>query len=896
MKEKIYLVDISSFIFRAYFAIRQLATTKGIPTNATYGVVNMLLKFIRKHNPAHLVMVFDSQTPTFRKKISKEYKANREAPPEDLIPQFDQIKKFVSLYPFPSVQVDGFEADDLIASVIKLWKEKGIPLEEGGVAIPKNSEIVVVTGDKDLMQLVGNGVTLYDSMKEKVIDVEEVKERFGVDPTKVLDVLSLSGDASDNIPGVAGVGEKTAAKLISQFGSLENLYEHLDEVVGKTGEKLKIGKESAFLSKKLVSLDENVQLSGWKCMRLYPPQTEKLNDYFRELEFSRLISDSPSSDKKVLENNFQGELISSEDQLKKWVDEIKKEGFFAFDTETTGLDPFVCHLVGISLGLENKAAYIPVSHHYMGCPPQLSLAVIKKYLAPLFEDASLSKYAHNAKFDLEVLGEAGFLIRGITGDSMVASYLLNPEGAHNMDSLAMEFLQHTTIKFADVVQKGETFDSVELEKACNYAAEDAWVTFKLNKILSMCLIKEGLDEVYKNVELPLIDVLCTMEKTGVFVDKNHLNSMGKEFRERLSELENQIYQHAGTHFNINSPKQVAEILFVKLQLPPQRKIKTGYSTDVDVLTTLAKLHPLPQCLLQHRMLTKLLTTYVDQLLGLINPKTGRIHTSYNQTVVATGRLSSTVPNLQNIPIRTMEGRRIRKAFKAPKGYKILSADYSQIELRLLAELSKDEALVTAFKNEVDIHRLTASKLFGVDAKEISDSQRAIAKTVNFGILYGQSPFGLASTLEIPQSEAKRYIEDFYKQYPTVKIFKEEILNEARKKGFVTTWAKRRRLIPEINSKNQVLRNNAERTAFNTVFQGSSADLIKVAMIDIQRHVCTQLGVKMMMQVHDELVFEVPEEKMEEAKKQIQERMEKAMYSSVPLKVEVGVGEDWDSAH
>ncbi|OGQ08276.1 MAG: DNA polymerase I [Deltaproteobacteria bacterium RIFCSPLOWO2_12_FULL_40_28] len=896
MKEKIYLVDISSFIFRAYFAIRQLATSKGVPTNATYGVINMLLKFIREQNPAHLVMVFDSQTPTFRKKISKEYKANREAPPEDLIPQFDQIKKFVSLYPFPSIQVDGFEADDLIASVVKLWREGGIPLEKGETAIPQNSEIVVVTGDKDLMQLVGDGVTIYDSMKEKIIDVEGVKERFGVNPSQVLDVLSLSGDASDNIPGVSGVGEKTATKLISQFGSLENLYEHLDEVPGKTKEKLQAGKEAAFLSKKLVSLYESVQLQDWKCKRLYPPETKVLNDYFRELEFSRLISDVPSSDVQVLQNHFQGELISSEHQLKKWVDEIKKAGSFAFDTETTGLDPFVCHLVGISLGLENKACYIPVAHHYMGCPSQLSLEVVKKYLSPLFEDPALSKYAHHAKFDLEVLGEAGFLIRGITGDSMVASYLLNPEEAHNMDSVALEFLQHTTIKFADVVCKGETFDSVELQTACNYAAEDAWVTFKLNEILLARLVQEGLDEVYKNVELPLVDVLCAMEKTGVFVDENHLNSMGKEFRARLSELENKIFQHAGTQFNVNSPKQVGDILFVKLQLPPQRKTKTGYSTDVDVLTTLAKMHPLPQCLLQHRMLTKLLTTYVDQLLGLINPKTGRIHTSYNQTVVATGRLSSTEPNLQNIPIRTSEGRRIRKAFKASKGYKILSADYSQIELRLLAEFSQDKALVLAFQKGMDIHRLTASKLFSVSENEVNDSQRALAKTVNFGIMYGQSPFGLASLLEIPQSEAKRYIDNFYKQYPSVKDFKEQVLNAARQKGFVETWKKRRRFIPEINSKNQALRNNAERTAFNTVFQGSAADLIKVAMIDIHQHVCTKLGVKMIMQVHDELVFEVPEEKIEDAKKHIQEKMEKAIYSSVPLKVDVGIGEDWDSAH
>lgn len=888
MQKTLYLVDISSYIFRAYYGIRPLSTSKGIPTNATYGVITMLLKLIREKKPDYLVIVFDSPTPSFRKEIYKEYKANRDLPPEDLVPQFEQIKRFVKSYPLSSLQVDGFEADDIIATMVHQYHPQ------------KNQkiEIVIVSSDKDLMQLIGSGVKMYDGMKDQEIGDQEVEEKFGVKPNQVHDLLSLSGDSSDNIPGVPGIGAKTAAKLLKEWGDLKNLLDHAEELSGKLGENLKMHKTDALLSYQLVTLREDVPLkASWSDFKLGDPQISQLNEFYRELELNRLVQEDNSKlEEKIESNEKKYELITTQKDLEKWVQKIKRAtGGLSFDTETTSINPHIAQLVGLSFSVSpGEACYIPVGHHYLGCPEQLDKKLVLNILKPLLEDSSIKKWTQNGKYDMEVLFHEGVFVSGVCGDSMMASYLINPEGRHNLDDLALEYLQHKNILYSDVVEKGKTFDSVPLNQACHYAAEDADITYQLVSLLHPDLKKENLWDCYEKIEIPLIQVLYHMETHGVLVDRSFLNQLHGEFGNRLTKLVSEIYQSAGVEFNIQSPKQLANILFVKLGLPVQRKIKTGYSTDVDVLTTLSSLHPVPKLLLEYRMLSKLQSTYVEQLTALINPKTGRIHTNYNQTIAATGRLSSTDPNLQNIPIRTEEGRRIREAFIASPGYVILSADYSQVELRLLAAFSGDPHLMAAFKEGADIHQMTADKIF-VDIKDRKKA-RAMAKTVNFGIIYGQSPFGLAGQLEIPQGEAKKIIDEFYNQFPSVLKYKEKVLAEVAKTGEVRTWKGRRRLVPEIKSQNKMQKTNAERTAFNTMFQGSAADLIKVAMIHIDAKLQNRFKTKMIMQVHDELVFEVPEEELKSVSLLIQEEMENAIPCEVPLKVDIGTGTSWAKAH
>jgi len=897
MKKTVYLVDISSFIFRAYYGIRALKTSKGVPTNATYGVVTMMLKLLKDKKPEYLTMLFDSPVPSFRKEIYAEYKAHRPPPPEDLVPQFDHIKRFVSTYPFPHLQKDGFEADDLIATVTKR-------------AVKDGYQVMIVSADKDLMQLVDENVYLYDSMKDKVFGPKEVEEKFGVPPSRVGDVLALWGDASDNIPGVPGVGEKTATKLIQEFGSLENLLAHPEKVSGKLSEKIKNSKDQALLSRKLVDLHMQVPVDWkWEEFFLREADRQALNEFYREMEFNKLIDQSlevsasqqsgeSTSQQIGKSTNRDYELILTHQQLDKWIELIKKAKAFSFDTETTSLNFNEARLVGISLAIaKGRACYIPVGHSYLGCPEQLPIADVVQKLRPVFSNPFIAKYAQHAKYDREILMGVNLEVDGLAGDSLLASYVYNPETPHNLDRLSMEYLNETTIKFDDIVGKDQTFADVPLDKACDYSAEDADLTLRLIDELHPRLKENNLWSCYEEIELPMSQVLMEMEMSGVYADQDFLKELGREFSGKIRKLEEEIQQAAGREFNLNSPKQVADVLFVKLQLPILKKTKTGPSTDVDVLTELASSHPVPRLMLEYRTLAKLMSTYVEQLQRLVSSKTGRVHSSFNQTVAATGRLSSTDPNLQNIPIRTEEGRRIRQAFSAPKGSVIVSADYSQIELRLLAAFCKDPHLVEAFRKNDDIHRMTAEKVFGKKPEEVDARLRGMAKTVNFGIIYGQSPFGLATQLDIPNAEAKRIIEEFYKQFPSVLEYREDVLKQVRKDGEIRTWKGRRRLIPEINSRNQNLKNMAERTAFNTLFQGSAADLIKVAMIAISKRLkAEELKSLMILQVHDELIFEAPEGEVEILKKLVTHEMENAIPCEVPLKVEIGTGPNWAMAH
>lgn len=888
----LYLVDISSYIFRAYYAVKALKTSRGIPTNATYGVVTMLLRLIREKKPEHLVLVFDSPVPTFRKEMYPDYKANRPPPPEDLPVQFDHIKEFITAFPLPRLESAGFEADDLIATLVTRFKKE-------------ECDCVIVSADKDLMQLVGPGVVMYDSMKEKIFTPKEVEERFGVRPEQVVDVLALAGDASDNIPGVKGVGEKTAAKLIQEFKNLDHLLDSASQIKGKLGENLLHYKADALLSRQLATLHADVPLKiSLQEMKLPSPDVEHLNGFYKKFEFHRLIEETTllSGSEEAIAAKKQPhkgyDLILTEPDLDRWVDRLKNatEGF-SFDTETTSIDPMRAQLVGLSFSdKEGEGCYIPLAHSYLGVPPQLSAKKVLSKLGPLLINPNIAKFAQHAKYDMEVLARAGLDVSGLKGDSLLASYLINPEAPHNLDRLSLEYLNYTTLHFEEVVGKNKTFDTVDVETACRYSAEDADVTLRLIHCLHPLLEKEKLVDCYEKIELPLVTVLKRMEMSGVFVDIPYLQKLDEEFGKRLASLNAEIWENAGVEFNLNSPKQVAQVLFTKLGLPIIRKTKTGASTDVDVLTELAPLHPVPRLLLTYRTLSKLKSTYIDQLQRLVHPETGRLHTSYNQTVAATGRLSSSDPNLQNIPVRTEEGKRIRKAFQAPAGLVLLSADYSQIELRLLAAFSGDKNLIEAFKRGEDVHRMTAEKIFEKKADEVTDDLRSMAKTVNFGVIYGQTPFGLSKQLGISAAEAKKFIDSFYRQFPAVEIYRETVLREALKKGEVRTWQGRRRLVADLASKNQNLRNNAERAAFNTVFQGSAADLIKVAMIRIDRKLIElKLKTKMILQVHDELIFEVPEEEKEEVQKMIVHEMENAIPCEVDLKVDIGIGPNWAEA-
>ncbi len=887
-KSRLFIIDASSYIYRAFFALPHLSNSRGLPTNAVYGFTRMLLKVIKDHQPTHLAVIFDSKAPSFRKKIYQDYKANRPAMPEELQLQIPLIKRVVEGFKLKVVEKEGYEADDIIGTISQDSNAKGM-------------ETVIVTGDKDMMQLVSDKVTLLDTMKDRVTGREQVRERFGVEPGQVIEVLGLAGDSSDNIPGVPGIGEKSAMKLIQEFQGIDHLLESLDKVgKAKLRENLFSFADQARLSKDLATIDCAVPLEyDLEEFRFLEPDQQKLQAIFKELEFTKLIREF-TSQRQLSSEDYH--LILKEEELRKLVDDLQEAKRFSLDLETTAKEPMRAELVGLSFSFRaHQAFYLPVAHHYPGSPPQLDRDYVLRLLKPVLESNKFEKYGQNIKYDYIVLSHYGIKLAGVGSDTMIASYLLNPSHRnHNLEQLSQEWLDHKLISFADVAGSGKSskcFAEVELEQAKTYSCEDADVAFLLTQKLLPRLREEGLGDLFWKVEIPLIGVLAEMELSGVKIDQEALQKMSREFSLQLEGLIEKIYQLSGVKFNVSSPRQLREVLFERLKLPPGKKTKTGYSTDVDVLSRLAQSHELPAKILEYRNLAKLKNTYIDTLPNLVNPKTQRIHTSFNQTVTATGRLSSSGPNLQNIPVRTEEGRKIRRAFIPERGCKLLCADYSQVELRVLAHTSGDETLIQAFKKDEDIHSLTASEVFGCGPEAVTGEMRRKAKVINFGIVYGMSAYGLAKELGISPGEAQQYIDNYFGRYQGVKGYIEQTLKDAKQMGYVTTLLGRRRWLPDIRSENATVRQFAERTAINTPIQGTAADLIKIAMINISKCLARErLNTKMIIQVHDELVFEVPEEELSQVRELIREKMEGAMELKVPLKVDISWGGSWEEAH
>jgi len=895
-KPKLYLIDGSSYIFRAFYGIRQfLSNSKGLPTNALYGFTTMLSKVVRDEQPDYLAVVFDSKAKTFRHDMYPEYKANRDTPPEELAEQFPYFEPLVEAFNIVSLRQDGFEADDIIGTLAKMGEKAKM-------------EVVIVSGDKDMMQLVSPNVHMLDTMKDRRMAKPEVIDKFGVPPEQVIEVMGLMGDSSDHIPGVKGVGPKTATELIQKYGSINELYKNIDDIEKKKlKEKLETDKENALLSRQLVTIDTDMKLDcKVEDLKMREPHTDKLREMFTELGFKSLLENLPESSDggasaepapAKIESKY--ETIMDENALKALVTKLKKAKEFALDLETTSKSPTQAEMVGISFSwAEGEACYIPVSHRYLGAPEQLDKQMVIEALKPLLQDEKLKKFGHNIKYDLIVLANEGVELNGMAFDSMLASYVLDPsKRQHGMDALAMEILQHQNISYEDVAGKGAKqigFDEVEIEPASEYAAEDSDITLRLTHALQARLKDETL-KLYDELELPLINVLADMEMTGVLVDREHLKKLSGKLSRKLKKQEDEIYELAGEPFNINSPKQLGVILFEKLELPAKKKTKTGYSTDMSVMEELAEEHELPDKIVNYRQLSKLKSTYVDALPLEINQKTGRVHTSYNQTVAATGRLSSSDPNLQNIPIRSDLGKEIRQAFVADKSGWLLSADYSQIELRILAHLSEDPALIKAFKKGEDIHTRTAAEIFGQSLDEVDEDGRRMAKAVNFGIVYGLSAFGLSRQLKIAPGEAKAFIDQYFDLYKNVKTFMESTIEEARQCGYTVTIMNRRRYLPDLHSKNRQVRESAERIAINSPVQGSAADMIKLAMIRLHKKLA-KMKSKMIMQVHDELVFECPAGEKKDVEALVKKEMEGVWPMQVSVVVHLNWGKNWDEAH
>jgi DNA polymerase I len=886
----IYLIDGTAYIHRAYHAIRNLSNSKGFPTNAAFGFARILIKLIKEKSPEYAAMVFDSRGPTFRHEIYTDYKANRPSMPPDMASQIPFIKSITRGFNLPVFEQTGFEADDLIGTLAAAAEKNGF-------------EVIMVTGDKDFVQLVTEKSIIWDPMKDQVIDLNEVKSTFGVSPFQMIDVMGLSGDASDNIPGVPGVGPKTALLLIREFESLENLYNNIDRInKKKLKENLLAYKEQAFLSKKLVTINRGIDIAFEpEQLRLKQPDASLLTELFRELEFRQLQQDFFEDAPKKEKSYHAVQEIARLDQM---ITKMAEAGIFALDTETTSQDPMKAGLVGFSFSSKpDEAYYIPCCHTYEGVPDQLDLFTVLSRLKPLLENPGVLKVGQNIKYDWIVLLRHGIDLAGVSFDTMLASYLINPsKRAHNLDQIAIDFLDHKTIKFKDLVGNDKNisgFCDVSIDKAVEYACEDADITLAAKNILDEKLQHIGLKNLFDTVEMPLIPVLMRMEMRGIRVDKEKLEKLSNSYEDQIRQIECEIYQMAGEEFNIKSSQQLGCIMFEKLNLPVQKKTKkkTGYSTDVDVLTLLADQHSFPKLILRHRTLCKLKSTYTDNLIDLIHPETGRIHTSFNQTVTATGRLSSSDPNLQNIPIRTEEGREIRSAFIPIQGWEILSADYSQVELRILAHYSDDPILIKAFLEDEDIHTRTANEVFQIFPEMITPELRRHAKIINFGILYGMSPFSLSKQLGISQKMAKNYIDNYFARYKGVKQFIDRTIEEARKTRKTSTLLDRIRMIPEITSSNISIRGFAERIAVNTPIQGTAADLIKLAMIKVDEEFRRQnLKSAMLLTVHDELVFEVPPEELNMVSNLVKSIMEGIWELKVPLKVNVSRGENWSAAH
>ncbi|MHB1183664.1 MAG: DNA polymerase I [Desulfobulbia bacterium] len=884
--DPVYLIDGSAYIYRAYHAIAPLTNKSGLPTHAVYGFTNILLRVLREKAPRFLGIAFDVRGPNFRHEMYPAYKANRPTMPDDLACQIPYIKEIVAAHNIACLERQGVEADDLIASAAKKLAAQGHP-------------VIVVSGDKDLLQLVSESITVWDPMRDVFMDPAAVQKKYNIPVDRLLDFFALMGDSSDNVPGVAGIGPKTAEKLINQCGSLEGIYQHIETISqAKLREKLLADRENAFLSRQLIALKDDLASPELKEYEIPEPNQEKLQELYSFLDFSRLLKTPVSTAIALETTGFH--LITSEQHLQKVCHQLAKVPLLVLDTETTSLDPLVAELVGISLcGSAEEAYYLPIGHRDSDGNPvagQLPLALVRKILAPLLADPTLPKLGHNLKFDLPILENHGLPLNGPLWDTMIASYLLDPSRrSQKLDDLCLEMLGKRLTSFGEVTagdKRPDSFAYVAPEAAKDYSCEDVAGAFLLWQRFRPQLEAFGLWELFSDLEMALVPILVRMEQTGITVDQNQLQRLSEDFGLQLAELEKTIYAMAGEEFNINSTRQLGEILFAKLGLPQGRKTKTGYSTDVKVLESLARQHDLPAAILAHRSLSKLKNTYVDRLPELIHPTTGRVHTSFNQTVTATGRLSSSNPNLQNIPIRTPEGQKIRAAFVAAPGQLFLSADYSQIDLRVMAHYAQDPALLAAFRAGQDVHNQTAAEIFRVNAAFISPEMRRVAKTINFGIIYGISAFGLASQLNLSRKEAATFIERYFAHYAGVKRFMEEIVEKARQDGFVTTLLNRRRLLPDINSSNKASREFAERTAINTPIQGTAADIIKLATIAATRRISEQgLSAKLLLQIHDELVFEVPAAEIEKTAAVVKEAMEGVMQLDVPLVVNTVVGEN-----
>ena len=929
--KRLFLIDGNAIAYRAYYAFiqRPLMNSKGENTSAIFGFVTFLNRILTQESPDYIAVVFDTGAPTFRHKAYKEYKATRQRMPEDMISQLTTIKDIVKAYRIPALEMDGYEADDIIGTLAKrAEREKVLTF--------------LVTSDKDFMQLVSERTKMYKPGRQgneiEIVDIDGVKQKFGVPPEKVVDVLGLIGDTSDNVPGVPGVGEKTAIPLVQKYGTIENIYKNIRKIEQEgVRKKLEANKDKAIMSKGLVTIETDVPLKvDFHTLQAAEKDVPALVKFFEDLEFKSLVQSLKKSEGikakgKAEEVEFPPpeielvdmhkdkhayKLITDTKEFKDLCSRLRKSKEFVFDTETTSTDALSAELVGISFCLKPREAFF-VSVRPKTEADQAELFTQKKAAAsqskgidvdevvrnlkPLLENQDPRKIGHNIKYDMLVLSQHDIWPQGLAFDSMIASYILRADGRHNLDALAREHLQYKTVSFTDLVGSGKEqkhIREVPLEDLSDYSCEDSDITLRLYQTLSGKLEQQGMLDLCETMEFPLISVLGKMEKAGVAIDIDHLRNMSKELERQLDTLTREIHKLAGEPFNINSTQQLGDVLFNKLKLPTVRKTKTGFSTDVGVLETLRNEHPIIEHLLEYRQLSKLKSTYVDALPALVNPRTGRVHTSFNQTIAATGRLSSSDPNLQNIPIRTEIGRSIRKAFVPGEGDSLMmSADYSQIELRVMAHISGDEGLSEAFRNKEDIHTTTAAKVFGVAHEEVSREMRRKAKEVNFGIMYGIGPFGLSTRLEITQSEAKEIIARYFERFPKVKQYINDTIGAARERGYVETLLGRRRYLPDLNSHNNNLRQNAERQAINMPIQGTAADMIKLAMINIDRAFAkARLKTRMILQVHDELVFELKKDEEEKVRSLVTKHMQESLKLNVPIEVEIGVGKNWLEAH
>ena len=890
MKNRIFVIDGSSYLYRAFHAMPPLSTSSGKPTGAVKGVTNMLMNLKKDSEGSPIIVVFDAKGKTFRSDIYSEYKANRPPMPDELRDQLIPVKSICRAIGFPLIEIEGVEADDVIATISQMAKDA-------------KYKCVISSLDKDLMQLVEDPhTTVMDTMKHKIFNEESVFEKFGVKPNQIRDMLALVGDASDNIPGVPKVGQKTAAKWLNEYGDIQSIKDNADSITGVVGENLRNALDDIDRNIELVSLKTNVDLNQkFEDLLVFNPNDEELDKIFSDLEFKSV---NKSKQKEDTKKDLNYETVLDEKSLKDWITKINKSKAFAIDTETDSVDTVSANLIGISLSIsENEACYIPIAHSYEDCPKQLSMDYVVDNLGPIIEKNQDKAIGQNLKFDIPILARHGIKITKFLADTMLMSYVLNSTATrHGMDRLADYYLDYKTTKYTDVTgtaSKQISFSEVKLDVASDYAAEDADITLRLYNVLApMLKEKPNQEKLLHDIEYPLVHVLSRVEQNGAKIDKKKLAKHSKELGLKIDDLSSQAYKIAGEEFNLDSPKQLLEILYEKQKLPVLKKTPKGQpSTNEDTLKRLSEEYELPKIILQYRTLAKLKSTYTDSLINIENPKTERIHTSYQQAVTSTGRLSSTEPNLQNIPIKTAEGRRIREAFVPEKGNTLISADYSQIELRIMAHLSNDKNLTHAFNNNIDVHSSTAAEVFGVSIDDVSQDQRRSAKAINFGLMYGMSAFGLTRQLGIPRAEAQEYLDTYFARYTGVRDYMDNIKAKAKEDKFVETIMGRRLYLNEINAANGLRRQAAERAAINAPLQGSAADIIKKAMLDIDQLLLNEMQeVKMIMQVHDELVFECPKENADKVMKMMKDTMEQTVELNIPLIAEAAIGNNWNEAH